>query len=643
MLNHTTIKDCVATGQYALGYEHFLGLTDPSAEDGGWAGLCLAHLGRNVEALERLNHARALGFEAAGVLLATVYRILGQPARAEEILETIKPSELDAIGWCLLERERGAILYAKGEYRQAVHALERALETASQPSAAFLKPGLSSLLGYVLAHAGQDGRAIDHLNLSLERATPNRRVELLTQRAICHMNLGDLIASKADLSEARVGECQTSFLGHLRYREGQWLLFSGLYEQAMIAFLECAALARERREPEAEFYAEVYAAHVALSTQALVVARAHLSRAKGLVNHDSPIELAHLDWDYGALLVRADNPDALPLLERAVETFQRLGLERELGLVCLQIAELHYRLEQRGQANSALRRASDARHACGAGGSFALEVRDLPYVFENLTVLPGDAYARILLDDWRALEQHAPRTLQLTTLGEIGLSLDGHRVHVTSGLARTVELIAYMLTNQHCQLEQLQTNVFGDKSPTHGRKHVHVIRDFIRLHLKGLAIPFDSSTRTYQLEHPGMRVQWDAAEVKRALSLKTEGSLQRALALHAGRFLPNSESEWVINFRSELEWELSSAGLNVIEDLLARGSFEACRNLARALLEVNPVDASIAIMLLKAVYGLEGSGHATQELERLRSRFRTELGEVPDVFEDAAMVFVNLN
>ncbi len=643
MLNPSTIKDFVATSQYALGFDAFVRLEQPTAEDLGWSGLCLAHLGRNVEAVDVLGSARALGFEAAGALLATVYRLLGEHQRGEEILETVKESELDAIGWCLLERERGAIFYGKCEYRQAVQALERALDAASQPSAQFLKPGVTSLLGYVLAHAGQDGRALDHLTLSLERATPSRRVELLTQRAICRMNLGDLIAAKADLSEARAGECQPSFEGHLRYREGQWLLFRGLYEEAMIAFLECAALAREHREPEAEFYAELYAAHVAMSTQALAVARAHLSRAKGVVNPDSAVELAHLDWDYAALMVRADDPQALPLLERAAATFERLGLERELGLVWLCIAELHFRLEQRPSANSALRRATDARHSCGAGGVFALEVRDLPYVFENLTVLPTDGYARILLEDWRALETQAPRTLQVMTLGEVGLALDGQPIHVTSGLARTVELVAYMLTNKSCQLEELQTNIFGDKSPNHGRRHVHVIRDFLRLHVKGLAIPFNSATRSYHLEHPGLRVIWDAAEVKRALGLKTEGSLQRALALHSGRFLPNSESEWVINFRSELEWGLSGVGLHVVEDLLARGSFESCKNLSRALLEVNPVDESIAIVLLKAVFALEGSGHAAQELERLRSRFRSEFGEVPDVFEDAAMAFVNLN
>ncbi len=642
-MSTSPIKSFVSSGDYAGGQLAFSNLEHPSAEDLNWAGLCLAHLGRNVEALELLSQARALGFEAAGTILATVYRLLGEHVRGEDILKTIQTPQLDAIGWCLLERERGAVHYGKGEYRRGVLALERALEHAGQQDAQFLKAGVTSLLGYVLAHAGQDARAIDHLNLSLERATPSRRCELLTQRAICQMNLGNLNAAQADLTEARVGPCEKSFEGHLRYSEGQLLLFRGLFEEAMGAFLECAALARENREPEAEFYAELYAAHVATSTQALAVARAHLSRAKGIVNRDSAIDLAHLDWDYGALLARADNPDALRLFERAAATFERLGLERELGLVWLHLAELHFRLEERPAANAALRCATDARHSCGTGGVFALEVRDLPFVFENLTVLPGDAYPRILLKDWRALESQAPRTLQVTTLGRVGLALDGERVHITSGEARTVELIAFMLVNKHVQLEDLQNNVFGDKNPHQARRHVHVIRDFIRQHLTGLAIPFNPTSRSYQLEHPGLRVVWDANEVKRCLSLKSHNSLQRALALYTGTFLKDSESEWVIGFRGELEWALSNAGLTVVEDLYARGSFEACVNLSRALLEVNPVDASLALMLLKAVFALQGSSHASQELERLRSRFRLEIGEVPEEFEIPARKFVQLN
>jgi tetratricopeptide (TPR) repeat protein len=635
--NSNSILALVQHGEYEAGCVAYAQLENPSGEDTCWAGMCFMRLGKFVEATGLLATARAQGFEAATVILVIAYRRLSEHKRSQELLQGIQVDRLDVVGMTLLEQERGAAFYGQGRYRDAVCCLERALDLSASPGAAFVRPGLISMLSFVLADIGHIRRALDYVDLALEKTVPSQRPVLLTQRAFCKMNLGDLEAAALDLQAARSSDSwQPSFEVYLQGREGQLAFFQGAHERAMDHFATSARLARQNREPENELSAELFAAQVATVTCDQTAARVHLNRARGLLNPDSERYVAHLECGQGALLTQSDDPQAIVAFERAAEIFSRFGLERELGLVLLRLAEVLYRLERRAEGDAALRRATDARHSCDALGAFAFEIRDLPFVLETLCALEPGAYSQVLLEDWRTLEQRSSGTLFVKTLGEPGLTWNGQKITVTSGLARTIEVIAYLLEHQTCSLEDLQSNVFADKNPHDARGYVHVIRSFVRTNLHGLSMPFDSASRTYSLELNGLHLQWDAFEISRAIKLGSEAGFRRALGLYAGRFLIKSESDWVVHFRNDLETGFLRAGWRTLEALHNQASFEHCRDLARSLLEIHPTDVEVGLMLLKATKKLEGSQAAGRELAALRKRFEHELGECPEAIEELA-------
>jgi DNA-binding SARP family transcriptional activator len=287
----------------------------------------------------------------------------------------------------------------------------------------------------------------------------------------------------------------------------------------------------------------------------------------------------------------------------------------------------------------ALRRAVDARHASRARGAFGVEIRSLPHVFEAVSLAKPGHFLHVLLEDWRALEVQGSSVLMVQTLGGAGLTLDGRAVHVTSGLNRTVALLAFMLEKRERTLEEVQLNVFDGNYPEHARAAFHTIRAFLRTGMKNISIPFNSRSRTYSLEHSGLRVVWDAQEVRSALNLKTEGGLRRALALYTGPFLPHVDGDWATEFRLSLEWEISINGRAVVEDLFARERWDACIALARGLFEINSSDAAVAVSLVRAIAFRDGHGVAWQEFGVLSERLRHALGEVPAVFVEAARSF----
>ena len=150
----------------------------------------------------------------------------------------------------------------------------------------------------------------------------------------------------------------------------------------------------------------------------------------------------------------------------------------------------------------------------------------------------------------------------------------------------------------------------------------------------GLVIPHLKDKRKYTVIHAGLRLNWDALEVKRALEIGGEIGMRRALALYTGPFLPNSQSEWAEVFRSELEFSVANLGLETVEDLYALERFEACVDLALWLLEVNILNVGVSVMLVKATAHLKGALAARETLDHILKSFERGLGVVPELLQD---------
>ncbi|GAA5533732.1 BTAD domain-containing putative transcriptional regulator [Deinococcus aluminii] len=621
------ILGCLAAGQFAEGLRHHAALKAPTPADDLWAGQCLVLLQRRVEGLSLLLRARARGQEDAGALAAVAHRFGGEVERAERLLESLHPARLSPFGRAVAGRERGMLLFQAGRPREALAPLQRAWETAVSDAVARRFLGsFSAALGLVLGELGRDASAVAYVNLALPHASPPQRAPLLWVRALSSVHSGQFAEAERDLDSIAALQTAPDALPLLRYYRGVLAQTRGLWAEAAGQYQDSAEAACAALQPETEFYARLRLGALATAQDDLDTARAHLARARGLA--DGPRMQAFLALRQGAWLVRARDPRALAVLTQARQGFGALQLGRELGLTHLHLAEAHLRDGRAGAAQDHLALAVDLRHALGSGTVLAAELHSLPAVREALRSPP--AYLDVLRRDVEALEGQLPPRLTLTTLGGCGLTLGGERVRLNVGLARTVELLAFLLERGEATLEEVQTHVFEDRGPRQARGYLHVARHALGRAVPQLQVPFDRARRVYGLRPCGVRLGWDVQELRQAVRLGGEVGLRRALGLYAGRFLPASDTAWAAGVRDELEWSLVRLGLETLERLQREGQHAACVSLAQRLLEIHPLDVGISALLVRALHTLRGSLAARQELERVSQVFQRELGEVPE-------------
>jgi tetratricopeptide (TPR) repeat protein len=651
------ILECLVTGKYLNGLESFEKLEHPSAADQCWAGACLINLNKTVDALELLLLSRKRGYEDAGTFAANVLRLNGELEHSQAVLDSLNPSRLSVLGQAIAERERGSLKHTLGSSIDAIPHLEQAWELASSDQTGKkLLASFSSAIGFILAQVGKDTKALGYLNHAIETTTGNK-INLFLTRAGCHMNTGRFEFARNDLIEvARLSENSPTIKPILLYYAGKLAYLQNLFTDAAEHFLECAAQARNNGESETEFYAELFLGSICTANDDLSMARAHLSRARLIA--DGVKMHAHLALRHGALLVRLNDLKGIESIQTALTAFENLQLEREIGLTQLHLAEALLHLNRVPDARLSLGRAVDARYALGNGTLFSAELSALPAVFEHLATISSSAqptrnalstrpikhdYLEVLLEDWRALESNAPLQLSITTLGRYGLAFDSQPVKLNSGVARTVEVLAFLLEHGEATLEQLQAQVFTDVSPSQARHYIHLVRQSVTRSIPGLSIPYEPESRTYRLVHTGLRIYWDALEVRKALQLGGELGLKRALGLYSGGFMLRSEGVWAEEYRNDLEWSVASAGLATIEDLFKQERYDVCIELATRLLEISPLDVALSIFLVQAVRSLKGTLAARQELERLANVFNTQIGEVPEALNEMRGTMLEMN
>ena len=108
------------------------------------------------------------------------------------------------------------------------------------------------------------------------------------------------------------------------------------------------------------------------------------------------------------------------------------GLERDVGLAQLHLAEAYFQANQQQAGLQALARAVNVRHALGCQAYFALELRSLHQVF-GLVCTSQHAGTEVLRQDWLALELQSPHEVQVLTLGRYAVELNGQALKLEAG------------------------------------------------------------------------------------------------------------------------------------------------------------------------------------------------------------------
>ncbi len=621
------ILEWIVAGEHALGWAAYEAIAAPTPEDDRFGGMCLFNLHELQRAKNLLLRARARGCDAAGIDLATVYRQLGHVGLSRSVLDRVDPTRLSTFDRTLALRERGAQHYTAGELIRATEVLEDAWELAYEAAMGHaLLPAIGQALGLAYASRGLDRRAVGYLADALTHAHRARAAQLRATRALCLAYLGDVEEAESDLAAAAADqEFVPLVVPHVKYVGGVLQLIRGHLPEADRLFGESASAARAAQESETESYAELGRCAVATALGRTHEAAGHLARARSISVNEKLAALALLRE--GALMCRTGRGDALRVLASASSSFARLGLVREQAWVCLHVAEVHLSAGRRREGLSALSEAAVLRHALGAGGSLVIEMRVLPALVVELAGTADGTYARVLHHDLQRVPGATPRRLELRTLGTRELLLDGRRVRLD--LRRSHEVFAYLLDHPDSTLERVLLDLFADSDQPHGRSYFHQVRYELARAVTGLAVPFDSATKTYRVRWDRLSLESDIASFKGALARGGEEGLVEALALYRGPFLPSADSEWARTEREDVAWSAVRLGLEVLEDWYAQGLYAKCLGLAGRLLEIEPYDEVLNEYVVNAAHAAGGRAAALHEIDRLARRFERDLGSVP--------------
>jgi DNA-binding SARP family transcriptional activator len=614
------------SGQPERGLELYAALAMPTPEDARWAGACLETLERFSEAKDLLIRSRARGCVAAGIGLASVYRQLGDRKRAHDTLESIETASLTTFDLALAGRERGLLRLLEGDLEGATHALEDGWGYAMASEIGhLLRPALGHALAFTYQSRGLDVEAVHYYNTALQGANPNRRTRLHSSRALCYVYLGRYEEAEQDLVFAESQQL-SSTMPTLTFHRATLHRARGQLEEALEAYRASARLARAAPEPDTEFYAELGACAVETARDRLGFARAHLARAKAVMEASGAKAKAILALREGALRARSGDPSSLEVLVNAVQQFKGLHLERESGWAWLHLAEAHLRLDQNEAAHTAMTHAADAYYATSAS-ALALELPGVPAVLTYLASRPVDDYARSMLEGWQALRGLAPTEVRLVTLGATEVQVNGQRVGLE--LTRTVEIMSYLLRHPDSTKDAILAALFPDTDPRRAANYLHQARVNLKEAVPSLQIVYDRTRRVYRVRCEAPRFSWDVDDLQQLLSTAQDNDIERVVREFGGAFLPGADSDWAVTERDRLVWSVVKVGLQTLERWFEDGEYDKCLTLAEYLMELEPLNASLSEYLVNATLALEGEVAARRKLAFLGSRFLKEVGETP--------------
>jgi tetratricopeptide (TPR) repeat protein len=614
----------VRLGDYRQGLAVYQALPAPQSEDDRWYCACLVALGRDFEARSRYARAAADHHPWAVIGLAHLYALTGQQTLADQLIRDLDLPSLSRLDRVLTLRHQAAAQHRAGELRTAVDLLERAwIEGHGLADAA---PELASAalhLATVYMACGTEQQAATYLAYALEHGTAVRRPYTLGAYALSLAYQGRHSEAQDTMREVMGSiEALPRARSVLFYEDAVVARARGDLDYAGAAFLQAEQSAMALPEFETACFAALGACIVATAQGRLTEARSHLQRADRLATNT--LTVLHVQFRRLALQV-AQGVCVGTALQQVAQNFQARHLNREAGWAWLHAAEAACLGGDPDAATFALERAADVRHAVGHGQALVMELRTLPRALRHLAE-DHSAYAAVLAED---LQRRPVAVLRLNTLGTAALVLN--RVPVRLALTRSLEVLAYLIAHPHCTLRQIQLALFPDRPHRRARSYFHQVRDDLKKSVPGLSIPHDRRQRTYSVQLEQIDFSWDHRDLGAALArVETQDTdLLEVLSGSTGVFLPHAEGPWASQEREQLQAWVLRLGMKTLTDWQASQDSGRCLRLARRLVELEPDDEALNVVLLRAVQEVEGDLAARAAYRAICRRFEENYGEVP--------------
>lgn len=622
----TDLRTLVMQGNFHLAAEQFAATKHHTPQDERFAGLALFNLGLHKDARQILLQSIARGHVEAKIELACLLRHAGDFRVAATLLDSLDFTLLQTFDRCLYLFERSAINSEAGRRDDAGDALEQAWLLSFETSEGkALQPGIAQALGAFYTESGFDNRSADHFDFAVRYGSPDRQTNARLARARALVYAGRDDDARTELQQVQRQLGNQPNLGPLyAYNLGILERFCGALEAAITAFQQAAQQARHLNHTNTEAYAELALSALHLERGAPDLARRHLAVVR---KHRQTDRIrSYFLLREGALLNAQDDPGARATLEEAVQGFEKSGLYRETAWAALHLADAYGRAGDLDGQLRALSVVTDQRHIIGNGAMLKAELRALPAIQRVLEDLPVGHYVHVLLDDFHQPKVLAPQQVLVLSMGDASVLLDGQPARFE--LARTAEVLVYLLCHPPQTLNTIVTQLFPDSDVKLAKNYFHQVRYDLARSVPGLNVPFDRATRTYGLQTGSVILKWDTQLIQSA-GTSPDAFLASTCYLR-GPFLARIDTEWTDSQRHRIHWQIMRVGLSILEYSFANQVTPECEQVIERLLMLEPFSETLALYQVRCARLMHGRTHAAAHLNTLIRRFEEEFGNAPD-------------
>lgn len=616
----SALECAVQSGSYMQALKVYEAIPHPSPVQTRWAGWCALHLGELVQARRLLLLAIHGGAESARIDLAACLRFLGDFPGARAQLDLLDLAQLSSRDAALALREQAILTRQSGRSAQSIELLEQAWGQAVGASLE-VQATVAYSLALALSALGREYTASSYLRFAEMHAAPGVKPYVLLAQATCATMLGQYNIAQSTLNQVFASE-NPLIQPVAHYHLGNCQRAQGATELALKSYSLAVVLSIKAQQPETECFAHLALTALATGRADVSKERFHLTRARALVT--SPRAHAYVCWRSGAAMARTDHVEAEALFERALCYFRSTENSRETVWVLLHFAEAYLKWGQPQHASQTIKHAADVHISLGAEQQLYVELQALPLTLNWLKALPTDAYEAILINS--GPNQSSNLILEVYTLGKTMILMNGSRIRLQ--LKKSVEVLTFLLKHSSASLMDLQSAVFTDIPGARSKNYFHQVRLELKRLIPGLDVSYCRNTKRYSVILSRVNVQWDVQKLEQAIE-QSSGAALLSSPTCVRDFLPESGSDWVVAERDRMSRWIVRIGLETMEKWYQDGEYSKCLCLTERLIEIDPLDLSLHVMLIQATGQLNGLMAAYAVIRQSQAYFKKEVGEIP--------------
>ena len=513
---------------FQQGINEYIKISEPTADDERWAGICHFKLFDDNAALELLTRAASRGAMGALINKAHVLMFLDRSDESVKLLDKVDPRRLGAYDTALYHRVRSLYEETGGNIRAALkHAEEAWKRVQGIPEFHVLAPSVLAQLGVLYARYGRAQRALWHLERGIQMTPGAEQLKVRLKRAIVLTTLGRYAEARSELQSAQLHTESAGLEAERRLLLGDVAWSTGELATAVSHYGQALDLASR-----SDLVYEEFLCHTALMTlhafmeQHAIAVQHRTQAAKRLSDKSDRLQFRFreviVDHWRGAL----DRQAVASTLSQLADDLFDMGLLQEMGAVRLHLAAVEL----------------------GRDPDRSLEILDEVHVL-SVTLQNSSFLARewLLLPDLHRFASKArpalaglpSAILELRTLGEERIMLAGSDVRLP--LRRAPELLAFFMEHKTATFARVKQDLFPDEKHRTAKSYFHQFRHQLKEHVEGLQIEYDPETRSYRLKSD-IDILWDVADLRAGRRKDPAGS-----------FLPSATSDWALTLDHALE------------------------------------------------------------------------------------------